>query len=228
MNELSSLFSGPMTPTSPETALLSLLTALALGQAIAAVYMWTFRGLSYTRSFVFAVAVGSVVTCSLMLAIGNSLAAGIGIAGGMALIRFRTSMRDPRDLIFVLASLSAGVASGLKAWGPAILGSAVFIAASVVFTYSDFGARERSDGLLRVQVPASPEAERHLADVLSRHTKSFALVTLREVAQGAAMQHAYQVRLRSSAHRTPLLLELERLEGSRDISLLLQEPTVEI
>lgn len=228
MNELSGLFSGPTTPTTPETAILSLLTALALGQAIGSVYMWTFRGLSYTRSFVFAVVTGSVVTCMLMLAIGNSLAAGIGIAGGMALIRFRTSMRDPRDLIFVLASLSAGVASGLKAWGPAIMGSAVFILAAVVFTYTDFGARERADGLLRVQVPATPGAERGLADVLARHTKSFALVTLREVAQGAAMQHAYQVRLRSAAHRTPLLLELERLEGSRDISLLLQEPTVEI
>jgi hypothetical protein len=228
MNELSGLFSGPTTPTTPETALLSLLTALALGQAIGAVYMWTFRGLSYTRSFVFAVVTGAVVTCTLMLAIGNSLAAGIGIAGGMALIRFRTSMRDPRDLIFVLASLSAGVASGLKAWGPAIIGSAMFIAAAVIFTYTDFGARERADGLLRVQVPASPDAERNLADVLARHTKSFALVTLREVAQGAAMQHAYQVRLRSASHRTPLLLELERLEGSRDISLLLQEPTVEI
>jgi len=228
MNELSGLFSGPTTPTTPETALLSLLTALALGQAIGAVYMWTFRGLSYTRSFVFAVVTGSIVTCMLMLAIGNSLAAGIGIAGGMALIRFRTSMRDPRDLIFVLASLAAGVASGLKAWGPAILGSAVFIAAAVIFTYTDFGARERADGLLRVQVPANPDAERGLAAVLAKHTKSFALVTLREVAQGAAMQHAYQVQLRSAAHRTPLLLELERLDGSRDISLLLQEPTVEI
>jgi len=228
MNELTGLFSGPTTPTTPAMALLSLFTALALGQAIGAVYMWTFRGLSYTRSFVFAIVTGGVVTCMLMLAIGNSLAAGIGIAGGMALIRFRTSMRDPRDLIFVLASLSAGVAAGLKAWGPAILGSAAFIAAAVVFTYTDFGAREQADGLLRVQVPASPEAERHLADVLRRHTRSFALVTLREVAQGDAMQHAYQVRLRSAAHRTPLLLELERLDGSQDVSLLLQEPTVEI
>ncbi len=228
MNELSGLFAGPATPTTPETALLSLLVALALGQAIGSVYMWTFRGLSYTRSFVFAVVTGSVITCTLMLAIGNSLAAGIGIAGGMALIRFRTSMRDPRDLIFVLASLSAGVASGLKAWGPAVMGSTIFILAALVFTYTDFGARERADGLLRVQMPASPEAEKSLADVLLRHTKSFALVTLREVAQGAAMQHAYQVRLRSAAHRTPLLLELERLDGSRDISLLLQEPTVEI
>jgi hypothetical protein len=228
MNELTSLFSGPNTPTTPENALLSLLTALALGQAIGAVYMWTFGGLSYTRSFVFAVVTGSVITCMLMLALGNSLAAGIGIAGGMALIRFRTSMRDPRDLIFVLASLSAGVACGLKAWGPAIIGAAIFIAGAVIFTYSDFGARERADGLLRVQVPTGPDAERGLADVLQRHTRSFALVTLREAAQGGAMQHAYQVRLRSAAHRTPLLLELERLEGTRDISLLLQEPTVEI
>ena len=228
MNELSGLFSGPTTPTTPETALLSLLTALALGQAIGAVYMWTFRGLSYTRSFVFAVVTGSVITCMLMLAIGNSLAAGIGIAGGMALIRFRTSMRDPRDLIFMLASLSAGIASGLKAWGPAVIGSAVFILAALLFTYTDFGARERADGLLRVQVPSNPDAEKDLASVLARHTRSFALVTLREVAQGAAMQHAYQIRLRTAAHRTPLLLELERLDGSRDISLLLQEPTVEI
>lgn len=228
MNDLSGLFSGPTTPTTPETALLSLLLALALGQALGAVYMWTFRGLSYTRSFVFAVVTGSVITCMLMLAIGNSLAAGIGIAGGMALIRFRTSMRDPRDLIFVLASLASGVACGLKSWGPAVLGAAVFIAAAVVYTFTDFGARERADGLLRVQLPASPDAEQGLAKVLASHTKSFALVTLREVAQGASMQHAYQIRLKSAAHRTPLLQALERLDGSRDISLLLQEPTVEI
>lgn len=228
MSEFESLFSGPHTPTTPATAMLSLLAALALGQAIGATYMWTFRGLSYTRSFVFAMVTGSVVTCGLMMAIGNSLAAGIGLAGGLALIRFRTSLRDPRDLIFILASLAAGIGCGLKAWGPAILGTMVFIASAVIFTFTDFGARERADGLLRLQLPPTPDAERALADLLARHTRSFALVTLREVAQGEAMQRAYQVRLRSPADRTPLLLALERLEGSRDISLLLQEPTVEI
>ncbi len=228
MNELESLFSGPQNPTTPATAMLSLLAALALGQAIGATYMWTFRGLSYTRSFVFAMVTGSVVVCGLMMAIGNSLAAGIGIAGGLALIRFRTSLRDPRDLIFILAALAAGIGCGLKAWGPAILGTMVFIASAVIFTFTDFGARERADGLLRLQLPPTPDAERALADLLARHTRSFALVTLREVAQGEAMQHAYQVRLRSPGDRTPLLLALERLEGSRDVSLLLQEPTVEI
>ncbi len=54
------------------------------------------------------------------------------------------------------------------------------------------------------------------------------MVTLREVAQGKAMQHAYQVRLHSPADRTPLVRALEKVDGSRDVSLLLQEPTVEI
>lgn len=228
MNEFLTLFSGPEAPTTPETALLSLLLSLALGQAIGATYMWTFRGLSYTRSFVFAMVTGSVITCGLMMAIGNSLAAGIGLAGGLALIRFRTALRDPRDLIFVLASLAAGIGCGLKAWGPALMGTAFFIVASVLFTFTDFGARERADGLLRLEIAPSPEAERALNDLLSRHTRSFALVTLRESAQGETMQHAYQVRLRSPADRTPLLRALERVEGSRDVSLLLQEPTVEI
>ena len=40
-----------------------------------------------------------------MLAIGNSIAAGIGIAGGLSIIRFRTTMRDPRDMVFVLPPL---------------------------------------------------------------------------------------------------------------------------
>lgn len=228
MDELLTLFSGPENPTTPETALLSLLTALALGQAIGATYMWTFRGLSYTRSFVFAMVTGSVITCGLMMAIGNSLAAGIGLAGGLALIRFRTALRDPRDLIFVLASLSAGIGCGLKAWGPAMMGTLAFIIAAALFTFTDFGARERADGLLRIELAPTPEAERHLNELLARHTRSFALVTLRESAQGETMQHAYQVRLKSAADRTALLRALERVEGSRDVSLLLQEPTVEI
>ncbi|MFO0749870.1 MAG: DUF4956 domain-containing protein [Myxococcota bacterium] len=228
MNALSGLFGGTGTPTTLESAGLSLILALVLGQGIGAVYMWTFRGLSYSRAYVFTLVTGSVVAAGLMLAIGDSIAAGIGLAGGMGLIRFRTAMRDPRDLIFVLAALGAGIACGLKAWGEAIMTSAVFALAAAVYTWTDFGARERADGLLRLQLPPTPEAETTLAQILARHTRSFALVTLREVAQGRAMQHAYQVRLRGPGDRTSLIQALERIDGSRDVSLLLQEPTVEI
>ncbi len=59
-----------------------MLLAFGLGQAVAFVYMSTFRGLSYSRTIVHSMAMGSVITCTLMLAVGSSIAAGIGIAGG--------------------------------------------------------------------------------------------------------------------------------------------------
>ena len=214
-------------PMTLETILLSLLLAFALTQAVAATYVWTFRGMSYSRSFVQTVALGSVVAAMLMLAINNSVAAGLGIAGSLAIIRFRTAMRDPRDMVFVFASMGAGIASGLRAHAAAVVGTAVFCVAALVLSATEFGSHRQFDGLLRLRLPADTD-EGDLARVLRRHTRHFALVTLREVGQGTQTEHAYQVRLSDQARRTELVHVVEAVPGARDVSLLLQEPTVEI
>ena len=115
MNELYQFITSYSEPLTPRTAVLSLLLAFLLSQLVGMVYVWTFRGMSYSRSFVHALALGGIVACTLMLAINNSIAAGLGIAGSLAIIRFRTAMRDPRDMVFVFASMGAGIASGLRA-----------------------------------------------------------------------------------------------------------------
>ena len=130
------------------TALISITLAFALAQAVAFVYMRTFRGLSY-RTLVQGMALASIVTCMLMLATGNSIAAGIGIAGGLSIIRFRTTMRDPRDMVFVFTALAAGIASGLQAYAAAIAGTAIFLIAALALDFTAFGARRHFDGLVR-------------------------------------------------------------------------------
>lgn len=227
MSELDQLFGGYGDPLSTKVALLSLLLAFGLTQAIAAAYVYTFRGMSYSRSFVQAVALGSIVAAMLMLAINNSVAAGLGIAGSLAIIRFRTAMRDPRDMVFVFASMGAGIAAGLRAHQAAILGTALFCVAALLLAATEFGAQRQFDGLLRFQLPLTAD-EAVVASTLKRHTRTFALVTLREVAQGQAMEHAYQVRLADQGRRVDLIHDLEALPGIQDVSLLMQEPTVEI
>lgn len=220
-------FGGTAPQITTEAAALSLLLAFGLAQAIAAVYVWTFRGMSYSMGLVHAIVVGSVIACMLMLAVGNSIAAGIGIAGGLSIIRFRTALRDPRDMMFVFAGLAAGIASGLGGHKAALLGTIVFCSAIVALTVTEFGSQRRYDGLLRFQLPAGADETAVMA-LLRRHTRYVALVTLRDVAQGQAMEHAYQVRLGDPKDRTELVRALERLPGIRDVSLLLQEPTVEL
>jgi uncharacterized membrane protein YhiD involved in acid resistance len=209
-------------------ATFSLLMAFALSQMVGMAYIWTFRGMSYTRSFVHAVTLGSMVAAMLMLAINNSIAAGLGIAGSLAIIRFRTAMRDPRDMVFVFAGLGAGIACGLRAYSAAVSGTLLFCLASLVLTWTEFGAQRIYDGLLRFQAPATAETEQEVAKALRRCTKRFALVTLREVAQGEAMEHAYQIRFDETGRRRALLSALEGVPGVQDVSLMLQEPTVEL
>jgi uncharacterized membrane protein YhiD involved in acid resistance len=218
---------GPVGVVSPQAAALSLLLAFVLSQLIAAAYVWTFRGMSYSTSLVHAMVIGSTVAAMLMMAIGNSIAAGLGIAGGLAIVRFRTALREPRDMMFVFASLGVGITSGLGAHVVAVIGTLVFGVVVFSLTASEFGSQRRFDGLLRFQLPLTAD-EGEVMKLLRKHSSFVALVTLREVAQGQAMEHAYQIRIADPKHRISLVQGLERLPGIQDVSLLLQEPTVEL
>jgi hypothetical protein len=227
MNELYQFISGYTEPMTAKVVLLSLFLACALSQVIAATYIWTFRGMSYSRSFVLTLGVGGIISCMVMLAINNSIAAGLGIAGSLAFVRFRSALRDPRDMVFVFASLATGIAAGLRIHLAAVLGAGIFCAAVFLFTKAEFGTQRRFDGLLRFQLPVDVD-EAQLSPILRRHTRSFALVSLREAGQGHKLERAYQVQLADRDREVELLAALESLPGIQALSLLLQEPTVEL
>lgn len=230
MGSMTDLF-GPPTPAEIflwRRAVVALLLAFGLGQAVAGVYVAVFRGLSYSRAMVRGMALGSVVTCMLMLAVGNSIAAGIGVAAGLTAVRFRTSLRDPLDNIHVFAALGAGMACGIHAYGVAVAGTAVFVVGTVLLHVTGFGIRQQPEGLVRFVAPTGADVEAQINRILRSHCRVFSLVTLREAAQGAMLEHAYQVSTYSSEQQGELVADLKALAGVQDVALLLQEPTLDL
>lgn len=211
-----------------ESAVFALIGAFVLGQAIAAFYVWTYRGMSYTRSYVHAIAVGAVVACTIMLATSNNLAAGIGVAGSLSALRLRIALRDPKDMIFIFAGMAVGVACGLGAFAVAIAGTGVFCVAIGALTLTEFGQRQLFEGLLRFYAPADAETESAIRRVLTKYAGRFALTTLREVRQGAAMEYAYHLRTRRANDRIPLVRELEAIEGIDGVTLHYQDSAQEL
>lgn len=211
-----------------QIALLSFLMALSLSSMIALVYEKTFQGLSYSRGLIQSMILGSLVSCLLMIAIGDNIARGIGIVGSLAIIRFRTNLRDPRDLIFLFASLGIGVASGVQSYMTAILGAGVFCLAALALAVSPFGARRKHDGLLRFQIPAGAASTEAVAQILQTKTKRFVLVTMRDIAQGEMFEYAYQVKLSGVADNQELLTALEKVAGMRGLTYTNQEAGVEL
>ncbi|MFT3697613.1 MAG: DUF4956 domain-containing protein [Kofleriaceae bacterium] len=232
MNELDQLqqlaASRPGSGLSFESALFALIAAFLLGQAIAALYVWTYRGMSYTRSYVHAIAIGAVVACVIMLATSNNLAAGIGVAGSLSALRLRIALRDPKDMIFIFAGMGVGVACGLGAFAVAIAGSLVFCIGIAALTAVEFGQNQVFEGLLRFYAPVSADTEAKIMAVLKQYAGRFALTTMREVRQGTAMEYAYHLRTRRADDRVPMVRDLESIPGVDGVTLHYQDSAQEL
>ena len=222
------MLSTGLSAASAKQALLCLLVAFVLGKVIAVVYQQTYQGLSYSRSFVQALVLGAVVSSLLMLAIGDNLARGLGILGTMALVRFRTNLRDSRDMIFVFATLAVGVASGVRAFAIALVGTLVFALAAVAVEWSPMGRTERFDGMLRFWLPRTEGGASQLEGILSPHCRSYVLVAVRDVAQGEALEYAYQVKLKGGNARDALVDAVSSLPGVGGLTLLIQDANTEL
>jgi hypothetical protein len=228
LDQLQQLLTAGPGLTSFKAALFALIAAFLLGQAVAAVYVWTYRGMSYTRSYVHAISVAAVIACMLMMAANNNLAAGIGIAGSLSVLRLRISMRDPKDLVFIFAGVAVGVACGVRAFTVAIAGTLVFVGAALAMTMLEVGQRDVFEGMLRFYGPTDAETEKAVRVILQRYTGRFTLMTLREVRQGAAMEYAYQLRLKSSEELIAFVRELEAVAGIDGVTLYYQDAAMEV
>ncbi|MFA6033528.1 MAG: DUF4956 domain-containing protein [Myxococcota bacterium] len=208
--------------------LLSLTLAFLLSSLIAVVYQRTFKGLSWSNNLLQAMILGSMVASLIMIAIGDNIARGIGIVGSLAIIRFRTNLRDPRDLIFLFASLGVGVSSGVQSYSTAIMGALMFCAVAIALQATRFGELRSHDGVLRFQVPLAVEQSSKVAALLGSIPNHFALITKRTAGQGTMMEYAYQVRFREDGDCDRLIGELERIPEIRGLVYMNAHTTVEM
>jgi uncharacterized membrane protein YhiD involved in acid resistance len=209
-------------------AVYAILLAFLLACAIAVVYEKTFNGLSYSRNFVQAMILGAIVAAMVMQAIGDNLARGLGILGALAIIRFRTPLRDPRDIIFIFAAVGVGLACGVYGYAIATVGTVCFCLAAIFLYVTPFGQQRYFDGLLRFNMASGASGREALEGVMREFCRNFALVTLRETTQGDRLDLAYHVKLRNGKSKEEFVDRIRAIGSLRDVNLMLQETTVEV
>lgn len=212
----------------------SVLLAFVLSSIVSIIYQRSFQGLSYSRNFIQALILGSLVTCIAMQAIGDNMARGFGMMGALSIIRFRSSVKDPKDIIFIFVALTIGIACGVYAFKIAVVGTMFFGIVAMILYYFPFTSENNFDGLLRFTTSANGDKEEknkietEIQQVLNKGCRYFALVTLREVAQGEKLDFAYQIKLKNNNSYTKLVDELKTTKDVTGVTLMLQEATVEI
>lgn len=228
-NDYLSMFLGGGTTLSPSLIFASMGLSLLLSLVSAVMYQFTFRGFTYSRSFIQSMVLGSIVTCMLIMAVGSNLARGLGILGTLTIIRFRTPIRDPRDAVFLFSCLGAGIACGAGSYLIAVAGTLFFAVTAFLLHVLPFASRRDYEGMLRFSMKAGDTAaEAELNAILVKYCSSFCVLGVCDAVQGEEAEFSYQVRLLDPSYRKDLVMALKKAGHFASPVLLLQRSTVEL
>ncbi|MES3036315.1 MAG: DUF4956 domain-containing protein [Bdellovibrionota bacterium] len=223
-----SVLSSSMTNPTLLSVLYAFLLSFVLGTIIAVLYVKTFQGLSYSRNFLHCIILCPILTGIAMQAIGDNVARGIGMIGAISILRFRTNIKDPRDMFFIFASLATGLAAGVHAYSIATIGVLCFTFAAVILAKTPFAHGPQFDGLLRLNLTRQDEVHRKLESVLTETCKHFALISVREMGQGEILDYAYQLKFKKETNHQALLNSIHGIPGAKGVNLMMQESVIEV
>lgn len=103
----------------------ALLAAVVLGVLMCVVYRATYRGTLYSKNFNLTLLLVALITTIVMMIIGTNLALSLGMVGSLSIIRFRTAIKEPRDIAFLFWAVCIGLACGSEFYLAGVLGSAL-------------------------------------------------------------------------------------------------------
>ena len=91
------------------SAVIALTVAIILGFFIQSLYKKYYGGVVYSSSFAMTLVGMTILTCSLTLAISSNIVISLGMVGALSIVRYRTAIKDPMDLLYLFWSISIGI-----------------------------------------------------------------------------------------------------------------------
>lgn len=112
-----------LTKISPIEIILNLSLSFFVALFIFYIYKKTFQGVLYQKSFNISLIAISMVTTLIIMTISGNLILSLGMVGALSIVRFRTPIKDPIDLVFIFWSITVGIANGVGQFNISIIGS---------------------------------------------------------------------------------------------------------
>jgi hypothetical protein len=230
MNDLINALARPDWPGAPDgrTIVFMIVLAFTTGMFIGFIYMWTHEALSYSRTFVGALAVLPIIVAMLMAAMSGSLIVVFGLLAVFGVVRFRNVLKDTRDTSFILWVVVEGLAIGTNRFAVAVLAAVGIGVAFLLLRFMSFGVRNRYDAVLSLRVTGDVVGRlQTLRSVLKRHATRLDLASERR-ATNEGTDITYRLLLRDTSRSSELQAELSKTEGFQNVSVYMHEDEAEI
>lgn len=208
-------------PTATSDVLANLLVAFICGLLMSIIYRLTYRGPSYSVTFVNSLVLLSIIAAIVIMVIGNNIARAFGLVGAMSIIRFRTAVRDTMDLVFIFLSLALGMACGVGLNAVALTGSLLAGLVVIALTFTNFGAPRKRHYLLQIVYHSTDNLD--LSKPIMRYCSSLKLVSLKNIGLEELTESNYHVTLKSTKNTEEMVRSLRQTPGVQQVNVFFDE-----
>lgn len=206
---------------------IALLASAVLNFALASLYIRTHGGYSYSKSFVQAIVLVGLIVSLIMIVIGSEIARAFALVGAMSIVRFRTPVKDSRDLIFIFAAIAIGMAAGTGFVLYAIVFTGFLGAVLLIFHITGFGDIEHRSYVVRMRLP--PKDKDAVAALCREFCRQFSVVSISRTSDESAVEEVvYEVELKPRVDYTDFIDRIRSRVNPLSINLLVGEGAVNV
>ncbi len=201
--------------SSVEITTMTVLVALAVASALALYIFFVYRIVTrktfYSKGFNISLAGVTVTTAALILTMQSSVVLSLGMVGALSIVRFRTAVKDPMDLMFMFWSISVGIICGAGMAQIAVILSVVMTLGILILDYMPVAKAP----MILVVNATNAKTEKDVVAIVKKYARFFG-VKSRNLSSGSV---DLVLELRTD-HGYELVQEVMETEGVVSVSLL--------
>ena len=194
-------------------SLIGLLVAFAVGLFIYVVYKKTFAGVIYSHSFNISLIIMSMATALIIMGISSNVLLSLGMVGALSIVRFRTPIKDPMDIVYIFWSIVSGILCGAGFIPLVIIGSILIGLVLILFVNK---ITIENPYLLIVKYN-DVNIEDELANIVSKQSKKFSMKSKSSL-PGNDLEIIYEIRIKEE--QSKLVNHITSVSGVKSAVML--------
>lgn len=191
---------------------IGLAVALLVGLFIFMIYKKTLTGVLYSDGFALTLVDLSLVTTLVIMAVTSNVVLSLGMVGALSIVRFRTAIKEPVEIVFLFWSLAVGIVIGAGMIPLAIIGSALIGVILLLFA----NRKIRKQPYILVVSCKDEAAEQRITEILAKVVEYYTVKSKTVNAAGIE----FTAELRTKDAETAFVNRITELEGVGNATLV--------
>ena len=185
-----SSFLESVTGFSLSEVLLAMLFAVIVGLFIFWVYKKTFTGILYSSGFALTLIGLTLVTTLVIISVTSNVVLSLGMVGALSIVRFRTAIKEPMEIVFLFWSIAVGIVIGAGMIPLAVLGSVIIGIILLIFA----NRKNVENAYILVLNCENEEAENTAAELLKNTVKKYRIKSKTVNAEGIELTSELKIK----------------------------------